>query len=489
MYNYYTDLKRKEKLNEEKKELEKEKQIQKKREKKMKEYSKNYENRIKNFIYSMAERPIQLRESKKPFLTTREELLFEESNKILYHKGFVFNLYQTDRERLNNYINQNEREVSDFNIYNNNHIKLKSNSFDINNYSNENLSNNTNSLFRKTHLKLKFKNDLEKTDKFIKTKLLRNQNHKDFSNENNQQQKSIDELFEELRNKDEVKKGIKKRLDTNFISLKKNPNNSINSNVKNLNMYNKTYFNAVENYSLFKDSCFLPKKFKNKIIENETNNNFPNTNFNFNKKKKYRIANIYENYMQNNNNPLTDSNTKNEINFSSPNELIDILNNSKSNSREDTLLKSLNNIDLFVQGIKEKKPSFTKKEQFNFDVIKHLAFDNTKKKNFPIIDNNKKSNSHMEDNNNIDLSNNSNLNEENEDYNLKKQVEIIKVNGIDYNKNDFENLSKAIMETCKVTRQKFRKEDSKYSHNGNGKLMFTNGLTLKEFEKKYHIKP
>ena len=489
MYNYYTDLKRKEKLNEEKKELEKEKQIQKKREKKMKEYSKNYENRIKNFIYSMAERPIQLRESKKPFLTTREELLFEESNKILYHKGFVFNLYQTDRERLNNYINQNEREVSDFNIYNNNHIKLKSNSFDINNYSNENLSNNTNSSFRKTHLKLKFKNDLEKTDKFIKTKLLRNQNHKDFSNENNQQQKSIDELFEELRNKDEVKKGIKKRLDTNFISLKKNPNNSINSNVKNLNMYNKTYFNAVENYSLFKDSCFLPKKFKNKIIENEINNNFPNTNFNFNKKKKYRIANIYENYMQNNNNPLTDSNTKNEINFSSPNELIDILNNSKSNSREDTLLKSLNNIDLFVQGIKEKKPSFTKKEQFNFDVIKHLAFDNTKKKNFSIIDNNIKSNSHMEDNNNIDLSNNSNLNEENEDYNLKKQVEIIKVNGIDYNKNDFENLSKAIMETCKVTRQKFRKEDSKYSHNGNGKLMFTNGLTLKEFEKKYHIKP
>ena len=142
----------------------------------------------------------------------------------------------------------------------------------------------------------------------------------------------------------------------NFISLKKNPNNSINSNVKNLNMYNKTYFNAVENYSLFKDSCFLPKKFKKKFIENETNNNFPNTNFNFNKTQKYKISNIYENYMQNNNNQLTDPNIKNDINFSSPNELIDILNNSKSNSREEVLLKSLNNIDLFVQGIKEQKP-------------------------------------------------------------------------------------------------------------------------------------
>jgi hypothetical protein len=76
-----------------------------------------------------------------------------------------------------------------------------------------------------------------------------------------------------------------------------------------------------------------------------------------------------------------------------------------------------------------------------------------------------------------------------EDYNMKKQEERIKVNGIDYKKTDLENLSKAIMESCKVTRKKFRKEDSKYSHSGNGKLMFTNGLTLKEFEKKYHIKP
>ena len=79
----------------------------------------------------------------------------------------------------------------------------------------------------------------------MKTKLLRNKNQKDYSNENNQQQKSIDELFEEFRNKDEVKKRIKKRLDKNFISLKKYPNNRINSNIKNLNMYNKAYFNSV----------------------------------------------------------------------------------------------------------------------------------------------------------------------------------------------------------------------------------------------------
>ena len=117
MYNYYTDLKRKEKLEEEKKEIEKEKRLKLIRQKKMKQYSKNYEKRIKKFMYDMAEKPIFLREITKPFtttreelLSTREELLFEESNKILFHKGFVFNLYQTDKERLNNYINEKEKE-------------------------------------------------------------------------------------------------------------------------------------------------------------------------------------------------------------------------------------------------------------------------------------------------------------------------------------------------------------------------------------------
>ena len=106
MYNYYTDLKKKEKLEEEEKEKERKKKMKIIRDRKMKEYTRNYENRIKKFIYDMADKPVILRETIKPFTTTREELLFEESNKILFHKGFIFNLYQTDRERLNTYINE-----------------------------------------------------------------------------------------------------------------------------------------------------------------------------------------------------------------------------------------------------------------------------------------------------------------------------------------------------------------------------------------------
>ena len=88
-----------------------------------------------------------------------------------------------------------------------------------------------------------------------------------------------------------------------------------------------------------------------------------------------------------------------------------------------------------------------------------------------------------------DLFNNSFSNDGNEDYTMKKQEEKIKVNGIEYRKNDLENLSKAIMESCNYTKKKYRDSDNIYSHSGNGKLMFTNGLTVKEFEQKYHINP
>ena len=107
-----------------------------------------------------------------------------------------------------------------------------------------------------------------------------------------------------------------------------------------------------------------------------------------------------------------------------------------------------------------------------------MAFSN-KKKNFPLIETKNKN----EENLNNFFSN------DNEDLFVKKPEEKIKINGIEYLKNDLENLSKAIMENCKFTRKKYRIDDSNYSHSGNGKLMFTNGLTLKEFEKKYHIKP
>ena len=99
MYNYYLDLKRKKQIEEVKKNEEKKKILKKKHDKKLLEYTKNYENRIKNFIYQMAEKPILLKEQKELFSTTREKLLNEESDKILFNKGFVFHFNRAERDK------------------------------------------------------------------------------------------------------------------------------------------------------------------------------------------------------------------------------------------------------------------------------------------------------------------------------------------------------------------------------------------------------
>ena len=500
MYNYYTDLKRKEKLEEEKKEIEKEKRLKLIRQKKMKQYSKNYEKRIKKFMYDMAEKPIYLREITKPFTTTREELLFEESNKILFHKGFVFNLYQTDKERLNNYINEKEKEKD--------YEKKIIVSYD--NKDKKNNMNTSNKLYQ-PQMRFKPRTDLEriyqilsnyrpskvgKKSKKIIEKHLNNITKVGIDKNGNLSQNYIDDsekIIEELLvniNNDKEKKKEKEVIENN--SKKKNKRGRAdNSKAKELHsdLYNKTYFNAVENYSIFKDTCFLPKKINNTV--NENNNNFRNTfneiNIkNKNKINKYRIKNRVINNMRNNEFFESESYSRNNINLSTPNDLLNFINSSKGNSKEENVIKSLDNVDLFIQGLKVNKPKLSKKEQINFDKIKSLAFDNKKKKYLPIIDNNKQNNFNKEEN---DLFNNSFSNDGNEDYTMKKQEEKIKVNGIEYRKNDLENLSKAIMESCNYTKKKYRESDNKYSHLGNGKLMFTNGLTVKEFEEKYHINP
>ena len=289
-----------------------------------------------------------------------------------------------------------------------------------------------------------------------------------------------------------IKKKKKKKKLLKTIQKKKNKRGRAdNSKAKELHsdLYNKTYFNAVENYSIFKDTCFLPKKINNTV--NENNNNFRNTfneiNIkNKNKINKYRIKNRVINNMRNNEFFESESYSRNNINISTPNDLLNFINSSKGNSKEENVIKSLDNVDLFIQGLKVNKPKLSKKEQINFDKIKSLAFDNKKKKYLPIIDNNKQNNLNKEEN---DLFNNSFSNDGNEDYTMKKQEEKIKVNGIEYRKNDLENLSKAIMESCNYTKKKYIESDNKYTHLGNGKLMFTNGLTVKEFEEKYHINP
>ncbi len=308
-------------------------------------------------------------------------------------------------------------------------------------------------------------------------------------------QKSIEQLIEDVGIEKDKKKGVFEEISKNLKIPKNKRVDNSNAKALHSDLYNKTYFNAVENYTIFKDTCFLPKKINKTYHDRSNTDTSQNFNINFNEdylgynstQKIFKKKNaIIKKRNINNDNLESGSYSKNIINISSPNELVNLLCNSKENVKEENLMKSLDNVDLFIQGLKVNKPKLTKKEQNNFDVVKSLAFNNKKRKNISLvkIENKTYHNTKIDDN-----ENNSSSNEGYEDYGLRKQEEKIKVNGIEYKKNDLEHLSKAIMESCNVSRKKYRKSDSQYSHTGNGKLMFTNGLTLKEFEKKYHINP
>ena len=517
----------------------------------MMEYTKNYENRIKNFIYNMAEKPIQIRENPKQYSTTREEFLIEERDKILFHKGFIFNLYQTDKDRVNAY--QNEREKYEEYMQNllNNQNKKKKNkhnsilindidytqSFSQDNKNNSLLNNNNQIYFKITQPQMRFKprSDLERIYNVIenhqsnnfsniddnkgKNIVKRHLNKMGFKAKIEEQGKSAEDIIEEKKfeiieelingpKKDDNKKKKKERKKFDVIS-KMNNRKVDNSNAKSFypDLYYKTYFNAVENYSLFKNSCFLPNKFN---YDNHLNHTNYNVNKSENEKKNKTLKNFnfhkINNRKINENKNIEKYNNNNNINKNksqlSTLDLINYFNNNSNNysQNDDKFIKSLDNIDLFTKGVKENKHKLTKKEQTNFDIIKSMAFEKKKRKFFiPVYDN---QNEEKNDNKSTNINNNntnndndikSNINDEddedaNEDYYIRKNEEKIKIDGIEYRKNDLENLSKAIMSKCKYTRHKFRDSDSNYSKNGQGKLMFTNGLTVEEFEKKYHIK-
>ena len=60
----------------------------------------------------MAEKPIELKEPKFHITTSRQELIKEESNKILFKKGFVFSTYQTEREKALKYNNSQQNNFN-----------------------------------------------------------------------------------------------------------------------------------------------------------------------------------------------------------------------------------------------------------------------------------------------------------------------------------------------------------------------------------------
>ena len=160
------------------------------------------------------------------------------------------------------------------------------------------------------------------------------------------------------------------------------------------------------------------------------------------KKKNIKIIN-------NNNNLINSNPYKYEI--GSTKDIIKLINNTKNNnSKEERLIKSLENIDLFTKKIKEPKHKITKKQKTDIELLKELAFEKKDNENNKLIVGFKTSN---------EFKNNNNYEQGNELIN-KKSEDKIKIDGKEYNRNDYEHLSNIVMQKCNYGHKKYKKLDN-----------------------------
>ena len=124
-------------------------------------------------------------------------------------------------------------------------------------------------------------------------------------------------------------------------------------------IYNKTYFNALVNFSLFKNSCFLPEKFENNSIEN-------NSKFKTKLIKRYNHNKKYFLYYDNSFN----KNNKNKIEICSSKDLINVLDKENNfKNKEEKIINSLNNVYIMTKKLKESTKKIIKKEKYNLNLL------------------------------------------------------------------------------------------------------------------------
>ena len=413
----------------------------------------------------MAEKPIELKRQKYTITTTREDLLKEEANKIISKKGFVFSSYKTEKEKANDYLKkQNNPCISSYN-------------------------SNQGAQYQITQPNMRFKprTDLERIYDTLK------QNHpygrglsptiiKDQLNSLGFTVKTTEEngfnpedLYEDeeydINILDNNQKSQSKETETIKVETHRNskehsqlllkPSQSVspikikpytnkpridNSNAKKLHqdLYNKTYFKAIENFSLFKNTCLLPGKISDKKKFSKKKN-IPEV-------EKLPEQKTIENMNQYRINSILGSTS--QIDF------INLLSQTK-NDKEG----KFDSVDFLTKNItkKENQKNWSNKEQM--ERLKKLAF--------PMENNTKYYNPLLEKKSEI-ISD------------LKAEEKII-IDGNVYQKNDYENISKKVLEKCNFTKP-IKNENVKIKKAGEAKLMCTNGISLSDFEKKNNLK-
>ena len=471
----------------------------------------NYESRMKNFVLKMAQTPIIIKKSEDKYSTTREEFLAKTSNNILDKKGFTFKSYKTDRERINKMIE--DKNESDKYIPKTNRIKRK-----IKDWGENKLVQPSMRFTARCDLERVFDVLKGRELLFTEQKLLNNQmknmgfdsqnvddyfdesnsnlnTSRDFNIENNliNENKflSQEEKMKKMRH-NKIIQDRKKMIARRNIYLgnnKKSKNDSEeNNNEANINglhytkhlreeLYRKTHFKAMENLTMFKTSTMNHNLFKK----------WSNDDKKFQKKLKKDKILFYQSISKKFRNMLKESRDKINKKYH-----ISLSHKDFNNNPKITKVKSENEFDEKELGLGENRRIFK-----DLEINKELMISN------PLLYNLNFNSLKSEDKKYDELNKNkikilkklafeTNISKESsyaeyDNYggdDLKREENII-IDGKYYKKSDTNLIADKLLSKCnwKEKKAKYKKQS------GSGKLMFTNGLTLKEFETKYGIFP
>ena len=491
----------------------------------------NYESRMKDFVLKMAEKPIILKKERDKYSTSRQEFFALTSNKILDKKGFQFKSYKSDKERINEFL----KGKQSLDKYLDEISKLKRKKEKIRKKRNE-------PKLIQPSMRFTARTDLERVYDILKNreilydeeKIIKNQLAKmGFSSQNADGNEEMDEYEESENNilnindknqKNEIlsdEEKYKKELHNKIIQQRKNMINKRkflldvehmkkidNSKAKYLRgeLYQRTHFKTMENLTMFRTSTINHNIFKKWKMEDEE------------KQEKIKMQNI-NNYNNNLLNAISCSSTLynngNKISLKKkPKEFrkistFDDISNTK-NKNNDYInyyinLKTINNNKDKEDNIYKKNFSTNQqKRQFNLignkkifeelEITKEIAnsnpllfnlnFNNVKNENInspwtkdqlSVL---KKMAFEKNDNYDDSYSNEGFIKNEYDD--LKKEENII-IDGKEFKKSETYKIADKILKKCNYNENKIKYKPYE------GGLMFTGGLTIKEFEAKYGL--
>jgi hypothetical protein len=488
----------------------------------MKKMIKNYENRIKEFVLKMVEKPILIKKEKDKYSTSRQEFYASNSNKILYKRGFQFKSYKSDKERINEILKG--KESLDKYLIEIEKMKKKR-ELKMKKRKEPKLIQPSMRFTARTDLErvydiLKKREHLFEEEKIVRKQLEQigfathvidddedendeyGQEKEDFLNVNNNTNEEL--MSEEERNKKEIHdKIIQERK--NMINKRKFllhlDHSKLSSNkVKHLReeLYQRTHFKAMENLTMFRTSTIDHNIFRNWRKEDKENQynlkikdifDYNNTLYNGNtesysqklNKMSLRKKNTYDDikntinikstdYINYNNNlkviptknddifhkASKSTNDKVKYNLTENKKMLEDLEITKEIANSNPLLYNLNFNSIKNENI---NPPWTL-DQLN--ILKKMAFQKDKMRDiqdetFP---------SAMFGRNDFD--------------DLRKEENVI-IDGKLYKKSDIYEIADKVLQKCHYNGNKV-----KYKRNEGG-LMFTNGLSVKEFEAKYGL--